>query len=139
MIEAKMKWTGGLKFEGLSAFGHNIAIDLAKKSGGNEDGYKPTELVLFSLAGCTGIDVVKILEKMRQEVTGVEVEVKGYQPDNYPKPYNKIEVRYILRGKNLDPRKVEQAINLSEDKYCMVSLSLKGVARINSSFEIIEE
>jgi len=139
MIEAKMKWTGGIRFEGVSVFGHRIATDGVKRAGGNEDGYTGPELVLFGLAGCTGVDVIKILEKMRQQITGIEIEVKGYQPDEYPKPYNKIEVKYIFRGKNLDPKKVEKAISLSEDKYCMVSISLKGVARINSSYEIIEE
>ncbi len=139
MVEAKLKWSGGIKFEGISAFGHPIVTDSAKKSGGEESGYKPTELVLFGLAGCTGVDVVKILEKMRQPLTGLEVQVTGYQPDEYPKPYNKIEVKYILRGTGLDKKKVEKAIDLSENKYCMVSLSLKGVARITTSYEIIEE
>jgi len=139
MIEAKLKWSGGIKFEGISAFGHKIITDGTKKAGGKEDGYKPTELVLFGLAGCTGVDVVKILEKMRQELTGLEIQVNGYQPDEYPKPYNKIEVKYILRGKNLDKKKVEKAIDLSENKYCMVSLSLKGVAKVTSSYEIIED
>lgn len=139
MLEAKMKWGGGIKFEGVSGFGHTIVIDGSKKAGGEESGYKPTELVLFGLAGCTGIDVVKILEKMRQELTGLEIEVTGHQPDEYPKPYNKIEVKYILRGKNLAKDKIEKAIDLSENKYCMVSQSLKGMARITSSYEIIEE
>ena len=139
MLEAKMKWGGGLKFEGVSGFGHSIVTDGSKKAGGDESGYKPPELVLFALAGCTGIDVVKILEKMRQELTGLEIQVKGYQPEEYPKPYNKIEVKYIFRGKNLDKDKVEKAIDLSENKYCMVSQSLKGMTRIITSYEIIEE
>lgn len=138
MIEAKMKWQGGLKFEGTSAFGHKLATDGSIKAGGKEDGYKPTELVLFGLAGCTGIDVVKILQKMRQEITDLEMEVQGFQPEEYPKPYNKINVKYIFTGKNLDRRKVEKAVNLSEDKYCMVSQSLKGIARINIEIEIKE-
>jgi len=138
MIEAKMKWQGGLKFEGTSAFGHKLATDGSKKAGGKEEGYKPTELVLFGLAGCTGIDVVKILKKMRQEVTDLELEVQGFQPEEYPKPYNKINVKYIFIGKNLDRKKVEKAVNLSEDKYCMVSQSLKGLARINIEIEIKE-
>ncbi len=139
MITAKMKWTGGIRFEGVSAFGHTIATDGAKKSGGNEDGYKPTELMMFSLAGCTGVDVVRILDKMRQEITGVEIEVNASQPDQYPKPFNKVDVKYIFRGKNLDRAKVEQAISLSEDKYCAVSQTMKGIARITSTYEIIEE
>jgi putative redox protein len=139
MHEAKMKWNGRYKFEGVSAFGHTIITDIPKKSGGEESGYRPPELLLYGLAGCTGVDVVKILEKMRQKLTGLEIQVKGFQPEEYPKPYNKIEVKYILRGSKLDKNKVEQAIDLSENKYCMVSLSLKGVANIISSYEIIEE
>ncbi len=139
MLEAKMKWGGGLKFEGVSEFGHILTTDGSKKAGGEESGYRAPELVLFALAGCTGIDVVKILEKMRQKLTGLEIQVEGHQPEDYPKPYNKIEVKYIFRGKNLDRKKVEKAIDLSENKYCMVSLSLKGVANISSSYEIIEE
>ncbi|PKK83358.1 MAG: osmotically inducible protein OsmC [candidate division Zixibacteria bacterium HGW-Zixibacteria-1] len=139
MLEAKLKWSGGLKFDGTSAYGLPISADGAKVAGGGEQGYKPTELVMFGLAGCTGMDVVKILEKMRQNLTGLEIEVKAFQPEQYPKPFHKIEVKYILRGKNLDRNKVEQAITLSEEKYCAVSLTLKGVANIKTSIEIIEE
>jgi len=138
MIEARVKWAGKLRFEGISAFNLPIATDGSKKAGGEENGYKPTELVLFGLAGCTGVDVIKILEKMRQKVTGLEIEVKGYQPDEYPKPYNRIEIRFVFTGRDLDPKKIEKAINLSEEKYCMVSLSLMGVAKIVSSY-VIEE
>jgi putative redox protein len=139
MLQAKMKWAGGLKFEGDTAFGHKIVTDGAKKAGGGEEGYKPTELILFSLIGCTGIDVVLILKKMRQQISGVEIEVTASQPDQYPKPFNKIDVKYIFRGKELNRDKVEQAVKLSEEKYCAVSLTLRGVARISSSIEIIEE
>ena len=139
MIEAKMKWTDGIRFEGTSTFGHKIVTDGSKEAGGTENGYKPTELVVFGLASCTGVDVVKILEKMRQEVTGLEIEVKAFHPDQYPKPFNRIEIFYIFTGKNLDKKKIEKAISLSEEKYCMVSLSLKGMAKIVTSYEIVEE
>jgi putative redox protein len=139
MVEARMKWTGGVRFEGVSAFGLPIATDGAKQYGGGENGFKPVELVLFGLAGCTGHDVVKILEKSRQKLTGLEIEVKGFQPDGWPKPFSRIEVRYIIRGKGLDKAKIEKAISLSEDKYCSVSQSLKGISKIVSTFEIIEE
>ncbi len=139
MIEAKLKWTDGIRFEGTSAYGHKIATDGAKKIGGTENGYKPTELVLFGVAGCTGVDVVRILEKMQQKVTGLEIEVKGFHPDQYPKPFNKIEIHFIFTGKNLDEKKVAKAINLSEEKYCMVSQSLKGMANIITNYKIIED
>jgi putative redox protein len=138
MLEAKVKWAGGIKFEGISSFGFPITTDGAQKAGGTESGYKPTELVLFGLAGCTGVDVVRILEKQRQELTAMEIEVKAHQPEQYPKPFNKIEVKYIFTGKKLDENKVKQAISLSEEKYCSVSQTLAGVARITSSFEIKE-
>ena len=139
MMEAKLKWTDRIRFEGTSVFGHKIAIDGAKKVGGAESGYRPTELVLFGVAGCTGIDVIKILEKMRQDVTGLEIEVKAFYPDEYPKPFKRIEILYIFTGKNLDTKKIEKAINLSEGKYCMVSQSLQGMAKIVSSYKIVEE
>ena len=138
MIEAKVKWAGGLRFEGTSLFGHPIATDASLAAGGDENGYKPTELLFFGLAGCTGIDVVNILKKMRQELTGLEIEVKAFQPDEFPKPFNKIEVKYIFKGRNLDKSKVEQAIKLSEDKYCAVSQTLGGMAKLTSNYEIIE-
>nr|MBN2277804.1 OsmC family protein [candidate division Zixibacteria bacterium] len=139
MFETRVKWTGGMRFEGVSAFGLPIATDASRKSGGNENGYNPVELVLFGLAGCTGVDVLNILKKMKQQVSGLDIEVRGHQPEQYPKPFNRIEVKFILRGNNLNPQKVEQAIEMSEEKYCSVSLSLKGVANIITSYEIIED
>lgn len=138
MVSAKLKWAGGIRFEGISLFGHKITTDGAKSAGGAESGYKPTELIMFGLAGCTGVDVVNILTKMRQIVTGIEIEVTGYQPEEFPKPFNEIEIKYIFTGKNLNKNKIEKAINLSEEKYCSVSQSLKGMARIVSNYEIRE-
>jgi len=75
---------------------------------------------------------------MRQDVTGIEIEVTGYQPEEFPKPFNRIEVKYIFIGKNLNKDKIEQAIKLSEEKYCSVSQTLKGMAKIISNYEIRE-
>jgi len=71
MVEVKMAWAGGMKFEGTSLFGHKMVIDGPKSSGGEESGFKPTELLLYGVAGCTGIDVVRILEKQRQKLTSL--------------------------------------------------------------------
>lgn len=138
MISAKMKWSSGIKFEGTSKFGLPIITDGPKASGGEESGYSPMELILFGLAGCTGIDVVRILEKKRQKLTGLEIEVNGYQPDHYPKPFNKIEIKYTFCGEGLEAKHIEQALDLSENKYCAVSQSLSGMASITHSYEIIE-
>ncbi len=137
-FDAKMKWAGGLKFEGVSAFGHKIVTDGGKKVGGEEAGYKPTELLLFSIAGCTGIDIVRVLEKMRQKVDSIDIEMTAHHADDYPKPIHTIEIRYVLKGDNLDAAKVEQAIKLSEEKYCMVSQTVEHQGTVKTSFEIME-
>ncbi len=139
MLTAKMKWIGGVAFEGTSVFGHQIITDAALASGGEEKGYKPSELVLFGLAGCTGIDVVRILEKQRQQITSLEIEVIGHQPEQYPKPFDNVEVKYIFRGKDLDPQKVAHAIELSETKYCLVSQTIQNPGKVSTSFEILPQ
>ncbi len=139
MIEAKMKWAGGIKFEGKGAFGHTIVTDGSKKAGGGEDGYEPTELMLFSIASCTGVDVVMILEKQRQKLTSLEIEVKAHQNDHYPKPFHTVEVKYIARGENLDEKKLAKAIELSESRYCSVSQTVVNQGKVVTSYEILPE
>lgn len=139
MLTIKTAWRGGLKFEGTGVFGNPVITDGAKKVGGNEEGAKPTELLLFGVAGCTGMDVLKMLEKMRQKVTHFEIEVVGKQPDEYPKPFKDMEIRYVLRGENLDPRKIEQAISLSQEKYCAVSLTVSTACNVTTSYQILKD
>jgi putative redox protein len=138
-VSAKMTWTGGLKFEGTSAFGHKIVTDGAKKAGGEEAGYKPTELLLFGMAGCGGIDVVRILQKQRQQITALEVEVAAHQEEAYPRPFHTIEVKYIARGADLDEQKLVKAIELSESKYCVVSQTVQNETKVMTSYEIQPE
>ena len=139
MLEVKMQWAGGLKFEGDSAFGHKIVTDSSLQSGGTEAGYKPTELVLFSIASCTGVDIVRILEKQRQKLSSFEIQVTAHQNEHYPKPFHTFEIKYIAKGENLSEQKLAKAIELSEGKYCVVSQTLQSEAKFTSSFEIIEE
>jgi putative redox protein len=139
MMKTSMTWQGGLKFRGTGQFGHTIVTDGSRQAGGEEDGHKPTELLLFGIAGCTGIDVIRILEKQRQKVTALEIEVIAHQPEEYPRPFNRIEVKYHFRGENLDPKKVAMAIELSESKYCAVSQTVSCSGEIATSFDISEE
>jgi len=139
MVTAKMTWAGGLKFEGVSVFGHKIATDGSKEVGGGEAGFKPTELLLYGMAGCAGIDIVRILEKQRQQLTSLEIELVGHQPEEYPKPFHTIDMKFIARGANLDPAKLAKAIELSEQKYCVVAQTIKNATRVVTSFEIVEE
>ena len=136
MLTARMTWAGGLKFEGTSVFGHRIATDTAKEAGGKEEGFKPTELLLYGIAGCTGIDIVRILEKQRQELTSLEIRLTAHQNDNYPKPFHTIEVKYIASGPNLDEKKLAMAIELSESKYCIVSQTVQHETKVVTSYEI---
>jgi putative redox protein len=131
-----MKWAEGLRFEGVSAFGHSIATDVSRAGGGAESGYRPSELVLFGLAGCTGVDVVRILQKMQQKLSGIEIQVTAYQNEEYPKPFHTVDVKFIVTGEGLDPERVARAIALSEDKYCLVSQTIKAPGKVNTSFEI---
>ena len=94
--------------------------------------------MLIGLAGCTGMDVVSILQKKRQQISDVEVMVIGHQPDDYPKPYHKIQLHFIVKGQNLDPQAVERAIQLSHDKYCVVGQTLQMPVEIKTSFKIEE-
>lgn len=139
MVNVKMNWAGGIKFEGISTWGHKIITDGSKQAGGEESGYKPTELLLYGIAACTGVDVVRILEKQRQKLTALDIEVIAHQNDEYPKPFHTIEVKYIARGENLDEKKLAQAIELSEDKYCVVSQTVKFPGKVTTSYEIIAD
>ena len=137
-LTRKMSWQGGLTFEGTGAFGLKLVADTRKEVGGNESGFTPAELLLFGVIGCTGMDTVSILKKMRQDLTALEIEAEGTQPDDYPKPFESIKIRYKFTGNNLDPKMVERAVELSQTKYCMVSLTVAG--KTDVSYEInIEE
>lgn len=139
MLEVKMQWAGGLKFEGDSVFGHKIVTDGSKQAGGAEAGFKPTELLLYGIAGCTGIDVVRILEKQRQKLTSLEIQVTAHQNEDAPKPFHTFEVKYLAKGENLSEQKLAQAIELSESKYCVISQTMQSEAKVTTSFEIIAE
>lgn len=133
-----MKWTGGMKFEAESKYGFNVVADASKTVDGTEDGAMPTELLLYALASCSGMDVVSLMKKMRQELISLEIEVNGFQRDEYPKPFHKIEMKYIVRGNNLDKEKFQKAVDMSQDKYCTVSQTLEGVAEIEVAIEYID-
>ena len=99
----------------------------------------PMELLLIALGGCTAVDVVSILKKKRERVTGYRVEVRGTRRDEHPRAFTRIEVRHVLRGRGLSERAVARAVELSETKYCSVAATLRPTAEIVSTFEIVEE
>jgi putative redox protein len=95
------------------------------------------ELVLVGLAGCTGVDIVDILEKKRQPLKALKVKVRGKRSEDYPKIYKEIEITYFIWGEGVDPKAVERAIQLSEEKYCSVSAMLRSVVEISSTYQIL--
>ncbi len=138
MIKTNVKWTGNRQLvgQGLKS-GHGIVIDMAKDKGGDDSGMRPTELLLMSIASCTAIDMLNILQKMRIELTRVEVHIEGGQRDDYPKYFDRMKLKYILSGKNLTEDKARKAIDLSMDKYCSVSQTVKGRTEIQTEVEIL--
>lgn len=132
--EALAVWKSGTEFEATATVsGFSVRTD-----GGGKKAISPMELLLVSLAGCTGADVISILEKKRQNVTAFEVRVHGDRADEYPRKYTNIEVIYVVTGREIDPGAVRRAIELSETKYCSVSATLGGAPKITTRFEIRE-
>ena len=133
---ATMRYAGAEQFVAESDSGHAVVTQFG---GAKVTAPSPMELLLISLGGCTGADVVGILEKKRQQVTGYEIEVRGQRRAEYPRIYTHIEVIHRLRGRGIDPKAVAHAVELSESKYCSVSAMLRPAAEITSRYEITEE
>lgn len=133
---ARLRYAGEEAFVGESPSGHAIVTSFSHDK---VTAPTPMELVLVALGGCTGADVVAILEKKRQRVTAYEIEVRGQRRAEHPRIYTDIEVVHRLRGRGIDPKAVAQAIELSETKYCSVSGMLSAAAKITTRFEITEE
>jgi len=133
MQTATVKWTGSQTFSATSPSGHTIAIDSDRNSNG---GPGPMEMLLMALGACTATDVVIILEKKRQPLESLEVICSGERAANPPSVWTKLDVLYRLRGK-LDAGAVERAIELSEEKYCSVSATLRKLATLTWRYEIL--
>lgn len=136
-MEARVVCSGGMRFVGQADSGHPVVMDAAPASGGGNSAPRPLELLLLGLAGCTGMDVISILRKKRQAVTGLEIVVRGEQAADYPKKFVKISVEFLIRGEGIDPEAVRRAIQLSESTYCSVGASLKDPVPITTSFQIL--
>ncbi|RFU69264.1 OsmC family peroxiredoxin [Peribacillus saganii] len=122
-MQTTINWTGDMAFSGTTPSGHEIKMDAAPEVGGNNSGARPMELLLHSLAGCTGIDIVMILKKMRFEPSAFKMEIEGSRAEEQPRRFTDIHIHYSLEGE-LPEDKVVRAIKLSKDKYCSVSHSL---------------
>lgn len=136
-MQANILLDHGMTFVGTADSGFAITIGAEREVGGDDDGARPLELMLMSLGGCTGMDVISILRKKRQEVTRFEVQVKADRATEHPKVFTKIVVHYLLEGVNLSPEAVERAIELSATRYCPANAMLAMAAPIEHTYEIL--
>ena len=135
-MKAKITWLNGRAFVAESGSGHAVVIDGAPESGGRNIGVRPMEMMLMGLGSCTAFDVVMILEKSREKVTGCEVVMEAERADEDPKVFTKVKMIYTLKGENLKPAAVERAIKLSAEKYCSASKMFEKTAIIEHEWHI---
>ncbi len=132
MTEAKATWIDGQQFTGIATSGHAILLDGDKKTASS-----PIELVLIALCGCTGYDVVSILQKKREPFTHLEVRAQAERATGYPSVFTEIKLTYRVAGK-VSRKAVEDAVGLSKEKYCSVSAMLERTAKITASIEYVD-
>ncbi|NWF97923.1 MAG: OsmC family protein [Nitrospirae bacterium] len=139
MLKAKVTLVKDMQFIGDTESGHAIVMDSDFSVGGKNTGPRPMELLLIASGGCTGMDVISILRKKKQDVTGLEINVKGNKAEEFPKKLTEIIIEYIVRGRNISEEAVKRAVDLSMNKYCSVKATLEGSAKIHYSYKIINE
>ena len=137
-MNISVNWVDGMLMVGKSHSGHSITMDGPPEIGGDNLGVRPMEMLLLGVAGCTMIDVVTTLKKMRQELTHCETKVNAERADDHPKVFTDIHIQFLVKGNDLDSKKVEKAITLSAEKYCSASIMLGKTASITHDFEIAE-
>lgn len=139
-MKIDLEWKGKMAFEAATPSGNTVRIDTYSDSGGDQSAATPIELLVTSLAACTAMDVVSILEKMRQPVASYSIEVEWERgpKDVYPRPLTKFVLRHKLTGEGLDPEMVRKAITLSDEKYCSVAATLRSTPEIVTEWSVSE-
>ena len=129
----------GMRFDVETGSGHHVILDAAEHNGGQDSGPRPMEMLLVALASCSGMDIITILRKKRQEITAYELRVHGMRAEEHPKVFLDITVEHIFTGHNIRPEAVERAIELTEERYCGASAMLGKTATMTHTFSIIDE
>ncbi|HLF29256.1 MAG TPA: OsmC family protein [Anaerolineae bacterium] len=135
MGEASVQWISGGRFVGIDSTQHSVVMSTAEEG----VGIKPSDMLLLALGACSAVDVVKILEKKRMALQALDIKVNGEQDAEAPWTFRKVHLAYVLCGKDLTEKAVQQAIELSEDGYCSVASTVRGIAEITHSYQIMEE
>ena len=136
MVNSKVTWFGGKQFVGTDSSKHSVVISSQDEANGT--GMRPLDLLLVALAGCTAMGVVDILQRKRQDLLDFEVNIPGEQDDDPPRCFNHIHIEYVAKGRGIREKALTDAIQLSLEKYCSVSGTVKGRAEITTSHQIVE-
>ncbi len=134
MKTSQVNWVDGLQFVGTSGSGHGVVIDSAGDDGHNA-GPGPMEFLLLGVLGCTGMDVISILKKKRQNVTGLQISASGEQAETAPHYFTRIHLEYVAYG-DVDPVALARAIELSETKYCSAMATLNGKTQFSNTYRV---
>ena len=137
-MNVKVKWIDGMMMVGESGSGHAVVMDGPPDVGGNNLGIRPMEMLLIGMAGCTTVDVVSTLKKMRENIDDCIAEVSAERANEHPKVFTSIHIHFVVKGSDLNPQKVKKAISLSADKYCSASIMMAKTASVTHDFEIIK-
>ena len=135
-MKVEVTWVEGMEFRSDSESGHTWNMDASVDVGGSDRGPRPTELLLSAVGGCTGIDIVSILKKMQQPLTGLRITVSGERAEEHPRRFTHVKLHYVVTGDGLSEERVARAVELSVEKYCSVLSSLN--AEVTYDFEVVQ-
>ncbi|GBE05286.1 hypothetical protein BMS3Abin10_00909 [bacterium BMS3Abin10] len=139
MGKARVTLINNLQFVGTADSGHAVVMDAPGSVGGTNAASTPMELVLMAFGGCSGMDVVSILKKKKQDVRNLEINLDGKKADNHPHMFTEMHIEYVLTGKDLSEEAVKRSIQLSLEKYCSVGATLSKAAKITHSYRIVKQ
>lgn len=137
-MQTRVTWKSRMSFTGSSTAGFEVPLGTGPSVGGDNDGFRPMELIAIGLAGCTAMDTISILQKKRQDITAFEVVVHADRADEHPKVFTTITLEYFIEGHQVDPSAVERAIELSATKYCPAQAMLEKAVKIEHNYSIKE-
>ena len=135
-MEASVIWDKRMSFQGTADSGNVVPLGTVPEVGGDDDGFRPLELLVIGLAGCTAMDVISILTKKRQDVTDFEVRVHAERADEHPKVFTHITIEYLVAGNEISRETVERAVELSAEKYCPAQAMFKEVVPMELKINI---
>jgi putative redox protein len=138
-LSASVDLLDGMAFRATTGTGHEVVMDAAPEVGGSDDGPRPMEMLLVGLGGCTGMDVISILRKMHQNVSGYQIRLSGERATDHPKIFTSISVEHVVRGRDLSADAVKRAVELSATRYCSAAAMLNRAARVEETYRVIDD